>query len=64
VTYAQTGPTTWTPSFRYDPRVGRASADAEQLADGWSTVTWMTTARTFPASRRADVDELVDSLTP
>ncbi len=62
VTYEQTGPTTWTPTFTYDPRVGRASADAEQLADGWSTVTWMTTARSFPASRRADVDALVDAL--
>lgn len=62
VTYAQTGPTTWTPSFAYDPRVGRPSADAEQLADGWSTVSWMSTARTFPAARRAAVDDLVETL--
>lgn len=62
VTYAQSGPTTWTPSFSYDPRVGRASADAEQLADGWSTVTWLTTARTSPSSHQAEVDELVDAM--
>jgi 5'-nucleotidase len=62
VTYAQSAPTTWTPTFRYDARVGRPSADAEQLADGWSTVTWMTTARTFPQARRAAVDDLVGAL--
>lgn len=63
VTYAQTAPTTWTPAFTYDPRVGRAADDAEQLADGWSTITWMTTARTFPVSRRPTVERLVESVT-
>lgn len=62
VTYARTGPTTWTPTYAYDARVGSPSADAEQLADGWSTVTWMTPARTFPASRRGLVDDLVKDL--
>lgn len=62
VTYEKTGPTTWTPTFTYDPRVGAASADAEQLADGWTTVTWLTTARSVPASRQDAVDRLLDGL--
>ncbi|MET0931155.1 MAG: 5'/3'-nucleotidase SurE [Aeromicrobium sp.] len=62
VQYERTGPTTWTPTFEYDPRVGRASADAEQLADGWTTVTWLTTARTPPAGAQDRLDRLVDEL--
>ncbi|MCL3817729.1 5'/3'-nucleotidase SurE [Aeromicrobium wangtongii] len=62
VRYEQSGPTTWTPQFTYDPRVGSPSADAEELADGWTTVTWLTASRVFPNSRRKQVDRLVDQL--
>lgn len=62
VTYTQTAPTTWTPTFVYDARVGRPSADAEQLADGWTTVTWLTTARVSAASTSRQLDRLMDRL--
>jgi 5'-nucleotidase len=62
VSYEQSGPSTWTPVFEYDERVGAADADAQQLADGWTTVTWLTSARTFPASRRDQVDRLLETM--
>jgi 5'/3'-nucleotidase SurE len=62
VKYEKSAPTTWTPTFKYNPRVGGALADAQQLADGWTTVTWLTSARTFPASRADQVDRVAERL--
>ncbi|MET1038806.1 MAG: 5'/3'-nucleotidase SurE [Aeromicrobium sp.] len=53
VDYSETQPGTWTPTPRYDGRAGPAGADASQLADGWTTLTFLPVARVaVPAGQK------------
>jgi len=60
VQYAELEPGTWTPTFGYDPRVGPRRADAEQLADGWTTLTFLPVERTPVAAEQEKLEDLVD----
>lgn len=60
VEYDQTAPGTWTPRFAYDPRVGSPRSDAEKLADGWTTVTYLPTSRTPVAARQEQLRMLLE----
>lgn len=59
VGYAELEPGTWTPTFSYDPRVGPGRADAEQLADGWTTLTFLPVERTPVAAEQEKLEELI-----
>lgn len=60
VEYAELAPGTWTPTFRYDSRVGDAQEDAERLADGWTTLTFLPVDRTPQAAGQERLRELID----
>lgn len=59
VEYAELQPGIWTPTFRYDPRVGPARADADQLADGWTTLTYLPAERTPGRAGQKRLERLV-----
>jgi 5'-nucleotidase len=60
VEYAELEPGTWTPTFSYDPRVGPGRADAEQLADGWTTLTFLPVERTPVPAEQEKLEVLVE----
>nr|WP_244633184.1 5'/3'-nucleotidase SurE [Aeromicrobium sp. CFBP 8757] len=60
VKYDESSPGTWTPVFAYDARVGGSGSDAERLADGWTTVTFLPVERTPVAREQKRLSELLD----
>jgi 5'-nucleotidase len=58
VEYSETEPGTWTPTFAYDARVGGRTSDAERLADGWTTLTFLPVARVEVGAGQQRLDEL------
>lgn len=60
VTYAEAQPGTWTPTFEYDPRVGGARSDAESVADGWTTVTFLPVGRAAVAPEQERLKDLLE----
>jgi 5'-nucleotidase len=58
VRYRDSGDGTFVEDRTYSPRVGSASDDAQQLADGYVVISWLTPERT--AHDVDDLDDLLD----
>lgn len=59
VEYDELSAGTWTPTFAYDARVGSAQGDAERLADGWTTLTFLPVARIAVPQGQRRLEQLV-----
>lgn len=62
VEYTQLQPGTWTQTSTYDARVGDPEGDADRLADGWTTLTFLPVARTAVPAGQDRLDRLLDDL--
>jgi 5'-nucleotidase len=61
VDYDESAPGIWTPTSRYDATVGAGPADAEQLADGWTTLTFLPVARKAGAAGQKRLARLIET---
>lgn len=60
VEYVEKQPGTWEPTFSYDGRVGGPKSDAESVADGWTTVTFLPVGRVAVPRQQERLKALFD----